>query len=408
MKRPLIFALLGTALLATSLGASAQEWPRYLGPDGAGRVEGDFRTDWSKKAPRTAWQANVGIGCSGFAIAGGRALTLGHADGKDIVWCFEAKTGKMLWKLPYPEPLADKYYEGGPNCTPTIDGDRVYTLSKSGKLHCLNLKDGTVIWRKDYVKDFGGKAPTWGFTAAPVVKDGLLYTLPCSDDGALYALDKATGKVVWHSRNKTRSGYAAPVFFKHNGRDAAGVFHGRELVIYDLQAKGKPLFERTWRTSYDVNASNPQYRNGLMFIASGYGMGYTVLDTKGRGKVLHKDNDLRMIFQNSLIVDGDIVGVFGDKRIDAELVRMDFESGKILWRKQLPGTRGSCLMVGDKLIALTETGHLVCGIPEKGGFKTLGETQVLGPRFWAPVAYADGHLFARTNKGQAIVLDVSK
>ena len=403
MKIPLI-----VALIATILPTLGQDWPRYLGPDGEGRVSGDFRTDWASKAPRTAWQANVGIGCAGFAIAGGKAVTMGHAGGEDTVWCFEAKTGKTLWKHRYPEKLADKYYEGGPNCTPTIDEGRVYTLSKSGQLFCLSLKDGKVLWSKDYKRDFGGKAPDWGFTAAPVVRGPLLYTLPCSKDGSLYALDKTTGKEAWHSRHKTRSGYAAPVFFDHKGREAAGIFHGRELVIYDLEAKGKVLFQKSWRTSYDVNASNPQYHKGLMFIASGYGMGYAVLDTKNKGKVLHKDNDLRMIFQNSILLDGDIVGVFGDKRIDAELVRMDLATGKIRWRMGLPGTRGSCLMVGDKLIALTENGHLVCGIPHKEGFKQLGKFQILGPRLWAPVAYADGHLYTRTNKGQAICLDLNE
>lgn len=398
--------LLLSAILALSLSAIGQDWPRYLGPEGSGRVPGEIRTDWSQKSPKAAWKAKVGTGCAGFAIAQGRALTLGNAKGKDTVWCFDAQSGKVLWKHLYDEPLADKYYEGGPNCTPTIDGDRVYTLSKSGKLFCLKLEDGSVLWQKNYAKDWGGVAPTWGYAAAPVVHEGVLYALPCSSEGALYALDRKTGKVLWHSTSQTRSGYSAPVFIKHEGRKAAGVFHGRELVIYDLEAKGKPLFQHTWRTSYDVNASNPQFLANKAFIASGYGMGYAVLDLARKGKVLHKDNDLRMIFQNSLLLDGDVLGVFGDKRIDAELVRMDLATGKIRWRKPLAGTRGSCLMVGDKLIALTETGQLVCGIPGKDRFQELARTEVLGKRCWAPLAFADGRLYARTNRGQAVCLDV--
>jgi outer membrane protein assembly factor BamB len=395
-------------LLASCALAPAQDWPRYLGPDGTARVAGGFRSDWNEKAPDTAWKAEVGIGCAGFAVAGGRALTLGNAGGKDTVWCFEAASGKVLWQHSYPEALGDKYYEGGPNCTPTIDGDRVYTLSKSGKLLCLNLEDGKVLWQKDLPRDFGGEAPTWGYATAPLVRGDLLYTLPCGAKGALYALRKDSGEVAWHSTNKTLAGYAAPVFFDYEGKECAGVFHGRQFVIYDLEAKGKPVFEYTWRTSYDINASNPQVHDGMAFLASGYGMGYAVLGLDGKGKILHRDHDLRMIFQNSLLLDGDIVGVFGDKRIDAELLRMDFASGKIRWRVPLPGTRGSCLMVGDKLIALAETGDLVCGVPDMNGFRELGRSKTLGPLCWAPLAFADGRLYARTNKGAAVCLDVSK
>jgi outer membrane protein assembly factor BamB len=157
-----------------------------------------------------------------------------------------------------------------------------------------------------------------------------------------------------------------------------------------------------------VNASNPQYHDGMMFLASGYGMGYVVIDVSGgEPKVLHKDEDIRMIFQNSILQDGDILGVFGDKNIDAELIRMDMKSGKIRWREKMPGTRGSSLMVGDQMVILSETGEIICGEPAKSGWKEHGRVQALSSVSWAHVAFADGRIYARSNKGEAVCFEVN-
>ena len=334
-------------------------------------------------------------------------MVMGNTDNTDIVWCLDAATGKEIWTHKYPEKLDPKLYEGGPNATPTIDGDVVYTLSRTGNLYCLSMADGKPKWNVHYKKDFKGKVPDWGYSAPPVVKGNVLYCLPCADDGGLYALEKSTGKVSWKSGDDTKPGYAAPIFFTHKGRELVAAFHGRELVAYSLDGKGKPVFEFGWRTSYDVNASNPQYHDGMMFLASGYGMGYVVIDVSGsEPKVLHKDEDIRMIFQNSILKDGDILGVFGDKNIDAELISMDMKTGKPHWRVKMPGTRGSSLMVGDQMIILSETGDIICGEPAKAGWKEHGRVKALSSVSWAHVAFAHGRIFARSNNGEAVCLEV--
>lgn len=385
------------------LPAGATDWPRYLGPDGGAKVPGNLA---ASVTPKVLWKADVGKGCAGFAIAGNRAVVAGNQNDADIIWCFDKTSGKVLWKYEYPEDLNPKLYAGGPNVTPTIDGDRVYTLSRTGNLFCLSLADGKVQWHQHYQADFGGKAPSWGYSGAPVVRGGMLYCLPCGKAAAVYMLDKMTGEVKSKFGGRTKPGYAAPVFFKYQGKDAMGAFHGREFVAYDL-SNGKELFDFLWRTSYDVNASNPQFHDNKLFLASGYGMGYVVLDlSKGQPQVIHKEEDTRMIFQNSILTEGDIVGVFGDKNIDAELIRMDMATGKIHWRERMPGTRGSSLMVGGSIVVLAETGDLVVGSASKSGWKESGRAKILSGKCWAPVAYADGLVFAKTNEGQAAVVQL--
>jgi outer membrane protein assembly factor BamB len=370
-------------------------------------VEGKIRTNWKEEKPKELWRKDLGKGCTSFAIAGGKVVVMGNKDNTDIVWCLDAATGKEIWSHRYPEKLDPKLYDGGPNATPTLDGDVVYTLSKSGNLFCLSMADGKPKWNVHYKKDFKGRVPDWGYSASPVVKGNLLYCLPCADDGGLYALEKSTGKVSWKSGDDTKPGYATPVFFTHKGKELVAAFHGRQLVAYNLDGKGGPAFDFGWRTSYDVNASNPQYHNGMMFLASGYGMGYVVIDVSGsEPEALHKDEDIRMIFQNSILQDGDILGVFGDKNIDAELIRMDMKTGKAHWRAKMPGTRGSSLMVGDQMVILSETGEIICGEPAKSGWKEHGRVKALSSVSWGNVAFAHGRIFARSNKGEAVCYEV--
>ena len=405
MKIPSILIPLLLILLPSI--AFSQDWPRYLGPDGSGMVEGKIRTNWKEQKPKELWRKDLGKGCTSFAIAGEKVVVMGNKDNTDIVWCLDAATGKEIWTHRYPEKLDPKLYDGGPNATPTIDGDVVYTLSKSGNLFCLSMADGKPKWNVHYKKDFKGRVPDWGYSASPVVKGNLLYCLPCAEDGGMYALEKSTGKVSWKSGDDTKPGYATPVFFTHEGKELVAAFHGRQLVAYHLESKGGPVFDFGWRTSYDVNASNPQYHDGMMFLASGYGMGYVVIDVSGgKPKVLHKDEDTRMIFQNSILRDGDILGVFGDKNIDAELIRMDMKTGKAHWRAKMPGTRGSSLMVGDQMVILSETGEIICGEPAKSGWKEHGRVKALSSVSWGNVAFAHGRIFARSNKGEAVCLEV--
>jgi outer membrane protein assembly factor BamB len=401
VKSFLLFLLLSGTVMAST-------WSSYLGPNGNGTAEGKIPVEIQTKGPKTLWTAKIGIGCSSFTIADGRAFTLGNRDERDTLWCFDAESGQVIWKKTYDEKLAPKFYDGGPGATPIVDNGRVYSLSKSGRLSCHDAKSGDEKWVVDFQDDLSGNMPTWGYSSSPVVYGDTLICLPCSKEGALVTLDKKTGKLVWQSSNSARPGYSAPVLYQHKGKDAAVVFHGRSLVGYDLSAKGKVLYEFEWRTPYDVNASNPQVLGDLLHLSSGYNMGYAVIDiSKSKPEIVHRNRDLPMIFQNSYVEGDDLIGCFGDKRYNTELYRMDFKTGNILWKHPLPGTRGSTAKIGETTVVLTETGLVVFGKAGEKEFTEAGRHQVLKKLCWAPLAIGEGKLFARTNQGEAICLDLT-
>ena len=167
--------VLWISLFATSSNVFAIDWPQWRGPQRNGiSTEKDWLDTRPSSGLKIAWKAKVGLGFSSFVVGQSRAFTLGHADGKDTVWAFDAVSGKELWKHSYPAELGDKFFEGGTTGTPTIAGDRVFSLSRWGDLFCFEAATGKIVWSKNIQTETGARVPDWGFTGAPLVHENLL------------------------------------------------------------------------------------------------------------------------------------------------------------------------------------------------------------------------------------------
>src|SRR6185436_2709216 len=112
--------------------------------------------------------ADVGMGFSGLAVANSRLFTMGNARDEDTVYALDAEKGTVLWQHRYPCPLDPRFYEGGTLSTPTVDGDRVYTISKRGDVFCFEAGTGKIHWQKQLIQELslaraGSDDNWWGF-----------------------------------------------------------------------------------------------------------------------------------------------------------------------------------------------------------------------------------------------------
>lgn len=285
--RPLLIALLAWALSGRPIFAS--DWPQWRGPNHDGiSTESGWLDHWPQAGPTIAWKNNVGTGFSTCSVVGNRVYTAGNTDNTDTIFCLDADSGKVVWRHSYPSELGDRFFEGGTTGTPTVDGDRVFFLGRWGDVFCLNAASGAVVWSENVHQETGAQVPGWGFGSSPLVFNNLLI-LNVGDAGT--ALDKNSGKVIWHS-GMGEAGYSTPLPVQLNGHWLALFSSGKAYLAIDPQS-GQELWSVRWLTQYGVNAADPIVDGNGALISSGYGKGAALLKINvAPAKVLWKSQAL--------------------------------------------------------------------------------------------------------------------
>jgi len=397
-----------TAILAASGSVWAQEpgsfaWPCWRGPYRSGiSTETGWNRSWSASAPRVLWKASVGKGFSSLAVAAGRVYTMGNAEAADSVFCLEADTGRVLWKQSYPCPLAPLSYEGGPSATPALDGDRLYTLSKSGHLFCYDAGTGRIIWSKKFDSapwKLGDYPVNWGYAASPLVLGDKLIL---SVGSAGMALNKLDGNVLWDN-GPGRPGYSSPVPFIWGQRLCLAMLVARGAVAVDAEA-GKVLWEIPWRTTWDQNAADVIVADGKLFISTGHNVGCALFDiSTGAPKEIWRNKNMRNELASSVLWQGCLYG-FDKER----LACIDWETGKTRWSESGLG-RGTLILVDGHLIALGDRGKLVLAEANSQGLKVQGSVQMpADERYWTAPVLAAGRIFVRNAAGDVFCVDLRR
>ncbi|MBU6402550.1 MAG: PQQ-binding-like beta-propeller repeat protein, partial [Verrucomicrobia bacterium] len=378
------------------------DWQQWRGPNRNGiSAETNWTSNWPADGPQALWQASVGIGFSSVPVSQGRAYTLGNHDDRDTLWCFDALTGRLLWRSTYPAPPGAKYYEGGPLSTPTIDRDRVYTISKWGQVLCLQAATGKGIWSHDLRQD--GVTPNeWGLAGSPLIV-GDRVILNAGSAGT--ALNRESGRTVW-STGPRATGYASPKLCHAGGVTSVLIFAAKFLVARDPQS-GRELWRFPWRTGYDNNNPDPILDGDWIFIST-YNRGAALLSLKdGRPKVLYDQPVLHEHLSPGIRL-GDYLYAFdGEARFPTNFRCLELPTGQVKWSVTDPAF-GSLICADGKLLILSESGELLVANPSPSGFKLLARAQVLGGRCWTPPVLANGLLYVRNARGDLRCLDLRR
>ena len=388
-------------LLAPTL--SAADWPHWLGPNGdnIAPVTGKFEADLSKW--KVAWKANVGRGYSAVTVVGKHAYTLGHDEkSQETIYCLDAASGKELWKHAYDAQLLPAMHPGGPNATPTVHANRVLTLSKDGQLFCLSTDQGKVMWSTK-LTDQGLTLPRWGFASSPVV-DGNRILIAA---GKVIALDLATGKLLWSSKNEYHPGYTTAVVFERDGRKFIAALDGKGLSVLAGQ-DGNEITRRPYKATFDMIATTPYaLAKGNQLLISG-NTSAELLDFDGTKLTpAWTSTELKTSLNNTVLAGDVLYGIDGRQGSGASrLVAMTLTDGKVNWSQANFGY-GSLIGVGPTLLALTETGELVSAQASPKGYQELGRQQVLGKTCWTTPVFAQDRIYVRNDRGEVVCLTSS-
>ena len=382
--------LAGAFLLPFS--TKGDDWPQWRGPERNGiSKETGWLAKWPAEGPKKLWEVEVGKGYSSMSVSLGRIYTMGNVNDTDAVSCFDAETGKPLWKHEYPCPAEDPNGFLGTRCTPTVDGDRVYTVSREGDFFCFNEETGNVIWSKDFKKDFGGVVPKWGYAGSPLIEKGWVLAEVSSPNGAsVVAFDKLTGAVVWKNGND-RAGYSSLIAFDNGGERCFAQF-STDHIIGRRMKDGSELWRLPWKTSYGVNAATPIIEGDQMFLSSGYGFGCARLKIAPTGATeVWRNKNMRNHANSSVLVDGNLYGYD-----DSELKCLDWKTGEVRWATKAYG-KGSLMVADGKLILYGQNGLLGIAEASPEAFKPISSFQAMGGKnTWAPPVLANGRIYVRS------------
>jgi outer membrane protein assembly factor BamB len=398
---------------------TADDFPQFLGPKRNQVIEGiKLARDWEKNPPKELWRQQIGAGWSGFAVVNGYAVTLEQRGGKELVTCYEVKTGKPQWAWSH-DARYETFLGGvGPRSTPTIHEGKVYALGATGRLVCLDGTNGKLLWDVDLLKEFGISSQeetselNFGRSNSPLVVDDLV-VVPVGGASpqrvSLAALDKNTGKLVWKNGNRNAS-YSSPALAELAGVRQILIVNEDTVSGHDPKT-GKVLWEFDWpgNSSQDANSSQavplPPDR---VFVSKGYGRGAALYQlapgTDGAltpNKLWHNRRVLRTKFTNVAMQGGHVYGLS-----DGILECVKLESGESVWKDGRYG-HGQILLAGDLLLVLGEDGglHLVEATPEKSNH-VLGSVQAVQGTTWNNLALYGKYVLVR-NAREAVCYELA-
>jgi outer membrane protein assembly factor BamB len=406
-------ALLLTGLLLLGSAAVAADWPQWRGPnrDDVSRETGLLKS-WPKDGPKLVWTfRDAGLGFATPSVVGDRLYTQGGDGTKEYVLAVELKTPKKAWATAVGEFFKNSYGDG-PRGTPTVDGALIYAIGGQGNLLCVKADSGEKVWSKNLRTDFGGEMMSgWGYSESPLVDGNQVICTPGGKKGALVALNKKTGEVIWQSSDFTdKAGYSSVVVSQ-----ACGVMQYVQMTgehVVGIDPKDGHVVWTFARSQPTAAIPTPIVSGDFVFVTSGYSSGCSLLKLAKAGvklqveEVYKEDGDYKRITNHHggvALVDGYLYGYSDGKKGagPAGWVCQEFKTGKVAWAEDKLG-KGSLTSADGHLYGYAEDDG-TCVLVEAGpkGWKETGRLTIEksmanhNGKFWAHPVVANGKLYLR-------------
>ncbi len=353
-------------LCAFLLPAGANDWPQWRGQkrDGVNGEKGLLQS-WPPGGPALAWKTReAGIGFSSVSVVKGRVFTLGDSQGGPRFRAFDEGSGRTLW---ISEPIGrGGGGPPGPRSTPAVDGELVYGLGQYGDLACVEAATGKLRWKRSLTKDFGGSVPGWEYSESPLVDGNKVVCTPGGKKGAVVAVDKKSGELLWQSKEFTDEAH-------HSSIIVATLGGRRQYVqltphsVAGLDPEDGSLLWRAPRHGETAVVPTPVAGDDRVFVTSGYGIGGN-------------------LFQVTKSADG-------------------FAASQVYANKGLENHHGGVIRIGEYIYGHSEGRGWVC-LEMKTG-KVVWKNGGVGK---GSIACADGHFYLRSedsSRGTIALIDAT-
>ena len=395
--RPLFLAF----LLLTAAAADWRQW-RGFSRNGLASHKVDF--DKLPAELKAEWSVPVGTGYAAPIVAGDRVFTFTRQQGREVVQALARDTGKPLWRADYAAPFkknpAATSMQDGPFATPLLyNNTYLVTWGASGTLSCFEAASGKLLWRNDYSAQQKTDDGFTGAAASPIGNNGRIY-LHTGDDrgGKFLALDARTGKQVWAVNPGAGPGYASPVI--HNLRGVSMLITLSNASVFAVdESDGRLLWTHPFPDEYKENIVTPLADQDRVLV-SGVRNGTHLLrmelreDKSWQVEPVWKNAEVTM-YMSSPVLDGDTVYGFSSRK-KGQFVALSLAAGKVLW--ETPGrdaTSASLIQADNAILATSVEGDLLVLRKNKEKYDPARKYKVAESAVWAHTALAGGEFYVK-------------
>ncbi|MBY0587990.1 PQQ-like beta-propeller repeat protein [bacterium] len=406
------------------------DWPGFRGPQRDSQVlKVAINTDWAKKEPKILWTIPVGLSWSSMSVVGDWLFTQEQLGNEEAVVCYNTKTGQERWRHVAPALFKEIVSGPGPRATPTVDGQRLYTVGGTGLFHALEAGTGKEIWMHDLIKEYGARLPEWGFSCSPLVMAEQVVVYVDGKDGrGLVAFQTQTGKETWHIPISGMN-YASAQKVVIGGVDMM-LFVGDQGLLGIEPATGKILFDIKPTGFKMAPMVQPQLIDGnSIILAVGDGAGSARVTVTPPGESITRGDppadrpvafasdtkespasvwsvkqdwetkSLKPAFNDFVQHDGALFGF--DQNIFACI---DAKTGSKLWKKGRYGFGQAIAFPESKaVLVVAESGEIILIAMDKKEHRELGTFPAVEGKTWNHPAFAHGVLFVRSGEEMAAI-----
>ena len=402
MLRHILCALI-LVLFFTPLPCSA-DWPVFHGPNGDNKSpDAGLLKKWPEGGPKLLWTADgIGHGFSCVTISGDRIYTSGNVGNLSMVFCLD-KDGNKIWEKDNGPAHTDGRTHPGTRSTPTVDGDFVYDASPLGEVACFNTTTGDKIWNRNLLKDYDAPMPRWIFGHSVVVDGDSLVCMVGGVKALAVALNKKAGETVLEfppTADGAQSSYMTPYFFEFEGIRVVTMMSNVTTEGYDPKT-GKRLFTIPWQNFRTTNVPAPIYRDGRLFLSSGYEYGAKgfKLEKNADGTIKPTELWYEKRFDNHhhglILVDDYVYGTTSKGNWGA----INFLTGEIGYLVRPVGEQSSVHYADGLIYALSQDSRtVILWKPDPKEFIELGRFELPNEaqgKCWAHPVVLNGRLYLR-------------
>ena len=370
-------------MLYISTSSIGQDWPGWRGIDRDGKVK-NFKCPekWPDQL-KLIWKKTVGLGDASPAMQGNSIFLITKQDVNEVALCIDAKTGDLKWQTTLnaaTEVTGGARSHPGPRATPTIAGDKVFTLGVGGQFNCLDAKTGKVLWKNESFLE----VPQFFTSVSALVKGDLcIVHLGGKENGTIVAFKVNNGEIAW-KLEKEPATYSSPVLMKI-GKEVVVVLQ-TETHLIGVSLKGELLWKYATPSEQRFYNSTTPLVDGTKIYIVGQGKGTAALEITNSGNSYNvsevwRNPDFGGSFNTPVLKNGFL---YGNEARLGKLYCIDASSGKTAWADTVSYNRfAATLDLGDALLSQPANGKLVFYKPDPSEYKNLATYKVSDTEIYA-------------------------